>query len=182
MGHTGSNPDSLGISNHIGELFYKYPENAKKMSENRLGKSEFDEYAENYDAALTRGISVSGEDREFFAHGRIAWLANCLNRLGETPVTAMDFGCGTGSSVPFLFNLMKISRVLGVDVSEQALEIARRNSSDYRAKLLYLDEYEPDESLDIAFCNGVFHHIPINKRATAIHYIYCSLKPGGIFA
>jgi hypothetical protein len=33
--------------------------------------SEFDVYAGDYDAALNKGISVSGEDKEFFARGRL---------------------------------------------------------------------------------------------------------------
>jgi hypothetical protein len=32
----------------------------------------FDEYADGYDAALTQGLSVSGEDKHYFARGRIA--------------------------------------------------------------------------------------------------------------
>ena len=48
----------------------------------RPGKNmvAFDRYAENYDAALDRGLSASGEGKEYFARGRVEWLAR---RLGE---------------------------------------------------------------------------------------------------
>lgn len=36
---------------------------------------EFDQYAAEYDAALARGLSLPGEDKSYFAEGRIAWLA-----------------------------------------------------------------------------------------------------------
>jgi hypothetical protein len=34
-------------------------------------KTEFDAYAATYDAALAQGISISGEDKNYFARGRI---------------------------------------------------------------------------------------------------------------
>ena len=40
--------------------------------------TSFDVYAEDYDAALSQGLSVSGEDKDYFAQGRIAWLARSL--------------------------------------------------------------------------------------------------------
>ena len=45
-----------------------------------------------------------------------------------------------------------------------------------------MDDYIPDEAIELAFCNGVFHHIPVDERAAVIDYIYHSLKPGGWFA
>ena len=35
--------------------------------------SEFDAYAAEYDAQLARGISISGEDKNYFARGRVVW-------------------------------------------------------------------------------------------------------------
>ena len=42
-------------------------------------KSEFDDYATNYDSALNRGLSLSGEPKEYFAHQRVRWLAARLS-------------------------------------------------------------------------------------------------------
>src|SRR5262249_33285054 len=49
------------------------------------GPASFDGYAQNYDAALNQGLAVSGEDKGFFARGRIAWLARCLDLLQFRP-------------------------------------------------------------------------------------------------
>ncbi len=49
----------------------------------------FDQYAENYDAALAQGISVSGENKDYFAHGRLAWLAQRLGQRQEQIKTVM---------------------------------------------------------------------------------------------
>lgn len=146
------------------------------------GTVEFDDYAANYDAALAQGISVSGEDKHFFARGRIAWLADCLRRLEEQPRVVMDFGCGTGSATPYFFDLLGGAAVWGVEVSAGSVDIANRTYGSDRAKFLLHNQYEPREEIDLAFCNGVFHHIRPAQRAEAIDYIYRALRPGGLFS
>jgi len=45
-----------------------------------------------------------------------------------------------------------------------------------------LKNHQPAADFDLAFCNGVFHHIPLSERADAVNHVLRSLKPGGIFA
>src|SRR5688572_15143577 len=87
---------------------------------------EFDQYAEDYDAALTEGLSVSGESKDYFAEGRAKWLGECLQRLGRDAGTILDFGCGTGSATPYLLKLPGAKSVLGLEVSPQSLRVAER--------------------------------------------------------
>jgi hypothetical protein len=47
-----------------------------------LYKSDFDHYALHYEAALARGLVLSGEGKNFFAEGRVTWLAKCLEQSG----------------------------------------------------------------------------------------------------
>jgi SAM-dependent methyltransferase len=42
--------------------------------------------------------------------------------------------------------------------------------------------YLPQQDLDLVFCNGVFHHIPVAERSAAVDYVYRCLRPGGMFA
>lgn len=144
--------------------------------------AEFDEYAAEYDRALQRGLRVSGEDKNFFARGRIAWLARCLSKSGDRPQAIMDFGCGTGSATPYLFELLDAATVTGVDISQRSLEAARRVFGSDRSMFLLFTEHEPRQAIDLAFSNGVFHHIPPDDRAQAIDYVYRSLRRGGLFA
>jgi SAM-dependent methyltransferase len=144
-------------------------------------KTEFDEFAADYDAALAHGLNVSGEDKNYFAQGRIAWLAACLWRLGEQPRRVMDFGCGTGSAEPFLAALPGVESVLGLDTSVKSLDVARRSAPE-RAQFLSLHRYEPGAAIDLVFCNGVFHHVPVADRPATVDYVYRSLRPGGLFA
>jgi SAM-dependent methyltransferase len=45
-----------------------------------------------------------------------------------------------------------------------------------------LSQYQPSEQIDLAFCNGVFHHIPLNERPAAVNFVHRSMRPGGLFA
>jgi SAM-dependent methyltransferase len=143
---------------------------------------EFDAYAADYDAALAQGLVVSGEDKMYFARGRLAWLAVCLRRLREQPVRMMDYGCGIGSATLALFELLGVTSVIGTDISPHSLEVAWRAYGTERARFLLFDHYQPDASLDLVYCNGVFHHIPPQERAAAVAYVARSLRSGGLWA
>ena len=147
----------------------------------REAKTDFDEYASTYDAALARGLSISGEDKNYFARGRVFWLSRCLSCLHKHPRAVMDFGCGTGSAIPFLSNEFQLESLVGVDASTQSLAIARATHGT-RATFIPLAEHRPTDQFDLVFCNGVFHHISPGDRAAAVDTVYSSLRPGGLFA
>jgi SAM-dependent methyltransferase len=149
---------------------------------NDPAKPGFDAYASQYDAALAEGLSVSGETKDYFAQGRVDHLAGRLQELRFRPGSILDFGCGTGTNTPFLLNLDGVSSLLGVDISESSLNIARRLIPDKRAAFSPLDQYRPDGRFDLVFTNGVFHHIPLAERSAAIDYILRALRPGGLLA
>jgi SAM-dependent methyltransferase len=144
--------------------------------------AQFDEYADNYDTALDRGISLSGEDKDYFARRRLEWLRECLRGLAERPRRVMDYGCGSGTATPFLFDVLGASFALGVDMSAKSVDAARRQHGSDRAQFQPLDQYQPSPTSDIVYCNGVFHHIPPPQRAAAVSCIWNSLLPGGLFA
>jgi SAM-dependent methyltransferase len=144
--------------------------------------SPFDAYAGDYDAVLAEALTVSGEDKNYFARGRVVWLAKCLRRLGHQPRTVMDFGCGTGSATPFLQELLGNPVVLGLDISPRSVELAHQSYGSNTARFLVLNQHQPNGQIDLVFCNGVFHHIQPAQRAAAVNYVYRCLRPGGIFA
>ena len=143
---------------------------------------EFDRYAHEYDEALKEGIRISGQDRDFFARGRITWLSNALRKNGAASLSVMDFGCGTGLSTPYFYELLSATSVMGVDISIKSLEVARTKYTAFNAQFILMDEYQPAGEFDLAFCNGVFHHISPDKREEVISYIYRTLCQKGVFA
>jgi SAM-dependent methyltransferase len=144
--------------------------------------TSFDAYAEDYEAALNRGIAVSGESKDYFAVGRMEWLASCLKRMNFLPRRVLDFGCGTGTSTPLFFEILGAESVVGVDPSESSLRVAREAYRALPATFQRTDEYQPRGDIDLAFCNGVFHHIPVDERQDAAKYVADAVRPDGIFA
>jgi len=142
----------------------------------------FDQFADDYDAALNEGIAISGEDKDFFASGRITWLKNLLDSLKHNPRTVMDFGCGIGSATPHLMKIVRPQSILGVDPSAKSLIVAQQSHGTESVHFSRLNDYRPRGEIDLAFCNGVFHHIPLSERAKSASYVYGSLKKDGLFA
>jgi SAM-dependent methyltransferase len=146
------------------------------------GGNGFDAYADHYGDALAKGIAVSGESKEYFARGRVAWMAECLNREGAVVDRVMDFGCGTGTATPFLFDELGALAVVGVDISGASVARAREEHPDPRASFHSMTGPVERGAFDAVYCNGVFHHIPPAERLGALAYIFAVLKPGGYFA
>lgn len=142
----------------------------------------FDDYAQNYDEALNQGLSATGEGKDYFAQGRIRWLGKCLSDMDEHPCQLMDYGCGDGSTSELLLAMNQESSLIGVDTSGKSLELANRKYAGERASFRSIAQYEPRGELDLAYCSGVFHHIPVAERTSALDYIWRSLRPGGIFS
>jgi len=144
--------------------------------------AEFDEFAVDYDAELNKGLSLTGESKDYFASGRMKWLSKKFQKAGFTPKRALDFGCGTGSSTPFFFEQLGIEKLDGVDPSEDSLTVAREEFGKHAVNFTTTENFSERGVFDLAFCNGVFHHIPIADREAAVKFVFESLRPGGLFA
>ena len=142
----------------------------------------FDDYAQDYDAALNKGLSATGEGRDYFACGRIQWLSRCLRQLSEQPRLVLDYGCGDGSSSELLLSATKADFLTGIDASDKSLELANRNHGGEHSSFLSMARYQPRGDADLVYCSGVLHHIPVVERASGVEYIWRSLRPGGIFS
>lgn len=142
----------------------------------------FDRYADSYDESLNRGISVSGEDKFYFSKGRVDWLRNRLRRIRVETTTILDFGCGTGTSIPYLLELPGAKRILAADESRKSIEIGSKQLPSPRVQWIALEDYKPDGGCDLAFSSGVFHHILPDQRPAALQLIRASLRPDGVFA
>lgn len=141
-----------------------------------------DAHARRYEEELNRGISATGEGRDYFARGRVEFLRRCLEEIPLVPRSILDFGCGTGDTVPLLLGLEGAVSAIGTDLSTDAIAAARLRHPDGSAAFHPLGAYVPDGSRDLVYSNGVFHHIPPPQRAASVDQVWRSLRPGGIFA
>jgi SAM-dependent methyltransferase len=144
--------------------------------------TEFDTYASEYDAALNQGLAISGEDKMYFVEGRVRWLSQCLKRLRLPSRSVLDFGCGIGAATPALRDLLQPETIVGLDVSPESLQLARSRHADSLVSFDLPSIYDPSENIDVVYCNGVFHHIPLAERLDTVRYIARCLRPRGVFA
>src|SRR5688572_17982480 len=147
-----------------------------------MNRAEFDAYATSYDEDLARGLSLTGEAKGYYARRRLELLRGRLGRFGIAPRSVLDFGCGIGDTGPLFEAILGAERVLGVDPSAASIGRAQRDFSGERIRFLTTADYHPAGSFDLAFTNGVFHHIPPGERAAALETIRSSLVPNGVFA
>lgn len=144
--------------------------------------AEFDQFADSYDDNLNQALAASGESKEYFARGRVEWLAQCLARFNVQARSVLDYGCGIGDTTTLLRDILGCDPPVGLDVSERSLEKARHAHGVDGVRFLSFAQYSPEGSVDLVYCNGVFHHIPVADRGAAVDYIYRALRPGGCFA
>jgi len=141
----------------------------------------FDQYAQNYDVALSKALRASGESRRYFAEGRVLWLRKRLFEQNETPRRILDFGCGDGSTTPLLLDSFVAEAAIGTDISPQSVKAAEKLRASERVKYAPLSLFRPDGQIDLAYCSGVFHHIPPTERDDALALIRAALRKGGWF-
>jgi SAM-dependent methyltransferase len=143
---------------------------------------EFDVYAKRYEEALNKGLSLTGECPDYYARLRVQATKRLVERYQTDIKRVLDFGCGTGSSISHLNEALCPVRIIGVDVSNHSLAEARRKVRLRNASFHLVEEMCLREEIDLAFCNGVFHHIEPGLRAAAFAYVFSALRPGGLFS
>ena len=143
--------------------------------------SEFNKFAKNYDELLNKSLIISGENHEYFSEKRIIQLINyakikeyfCFNSL-------LDFGCGVGNFYNGVLSHLPDIDYLGVDVSNDSINIAKEKFRAIHFK--NLSEYEPNNNFSCIYSNGVFHHIKPDQRKKSLNCIYNSLEKNGFFS
>jgi SAM-dependent methyltransferase len=149
----------------------------------RNDQPEFDKYAGSYGDLHARSIAISGEEPGYFARYKVEEVVRTSQvvRSSRTP-SVLDFGCGIGGSIPDFRALLPAAGIVGVDVSEESLAIARSRNPDVRFERfdgLHLP-FE-DGTFDLAFTSCVFHHIDPVDRGACLAEIRRVLRPGGEF-
>ena len=153
-----------------------------------MNDSSFDRYATDYDEALQAGLSVSGEASDFFALSRVRWLSSRLAQRDQKVDSILDFGCGVGATTKHFLDVFAPSVFQGVDTSSESIKVARREhlstkrSASCDVRFDCLGDRDLSQQFDLAYCNGVFHHIDLEKRLEAMSLVAGCLRAGGVFA
>ena len=98
----------------------------------------------------------------------------------------LDVGCGPGSITRGLAERLHAGEVVGLDLSRDTLESARRDAAARGLQNLRYEEgsvYElpfPDGSFDVAYAHQVLQHL--RERGLALSEMLRAVKPGGVVA
>jgi len=132
--------------------------------------------AEGYDTMAARYLAWSDLRP---SPTRLRYLALALELIPPGS-DVLDLGCGAG--VPMTAALAEGRTVIGVDISETQLEMARRNvpgATFLQADMTTLT-FEP-ASFDAVVAFYSLTHVPRDEQAQLLERIRAWLRPGGLF-
>jgi SAM-dependent methyltransferase len=129
-----------------------------------------------------RQTSLIEDEHWWFIHRRrlVARLLEKRSQEGGGG-RALDVGCGAGGNIKFLRR--HCSEVVGLDISEYALELARAKNPD--AELMLGDanrvgDYFRESSFDLITAFNILYHRWIEDEVKLLEQIARLLRPGGI--
>ena len=100
--------------------------------------------------------------------------ANCDRRI-------LDAGCGTGSNLLWLQRYAGDSKIYGIDISFQALQLSRQRGPERLVQASVTDLPFDDSSFDLVTSFDVLVQLPTSGAdVEAIREMYRVLRPGGI--
>jgi ubiquinone/menaquinone biosynthesis C-methylase UbiE len=104
------------------------------------------------------------------------------DRTRRFPVV-VDVGCGTGRSFRLLKILLRATRIIGIDLEDENLALARKRAEGDGVVVEFLKndcaELDlPDGIADAVLCHQTFHHLVQQEKALA--EFNRILKPGGL--
>ncbi|UCG33867.1 MAG: class I SAM-dependent methyltransferase [Phycisphaerales bacterium] len=143
---------------------------------------EFNDFALNYDEALQQGLTLSGESADYFARRRAEEVARYAAAMGYRTDTVLEFGCGTGNNVAHLRAFLGCRRFIGLDIAAEPLSVAQCRHPHPEITFKLVAEAEPEDTADLVFVNGVFHHIHRDNHTHTLETIHSLLVRGGLLA
>ena len=113
--------------------------------------------------------------RNLDAQARAIWPqeVDLIRRYGLTgELRILDAGCGTGEISSRLAELFDRASVLGVDIIDAHLALARRRFAGLAPRLRFEHQTifgldAPDDTFDLTVCRHVLHSIPTPERVIA---------------
>lgn len=121
----------------------------------------------------------------FFVNKPDENLVNYFEKEMIFPGRVLELGCGAGRNAIYLAK--KGCSVVGVDISDKALEWAKKRTDEENidVELVCANIFELDfeeNSFDFIYDSGCFHHIAPHRRVNYTAMIDKLLKPEGYFA
>jgi len=152
--------------------------------ESSIRKAEFDQLADDYHAQHQANVAITGEDPEYFSEYKIADLARHVAASGFIAENVLDFGSGTGNSIPYFRKYFPQAALTCADVSSRSMEISqgRFPGQEQYVRIEGASLQVASGSQDIVFSACVFHHIPHAEHVHWLSELLRITRPGGVLA
>jgi SAM-dependent methyltransferase len=134
---------------------------------------------DGYAEQLSRGLRLTGEDATYFARKRVERIHEIAVAAGVETRVVLDFGCGSGAAFSSLRDVFPDARIVAFEPERELRAAAADAAARSAVELLGADSLGARGDVDIVYCNGVFHHIPLTERAGAMRSVRGALRPGG---
>jgi ubiquinone/menaquinone biosynthesis C-methylase UbiE len=131
------------------------------------------------------GVWFLGTDTwfNFVLKAAVRDLYRLMDHRTKSYPVIVDVGCGQGRSFPLLKMAFRPNRLIGVEMEDENLEIARKRAAADGIPVDFLENDcaaidLADESADIVFCHQTLHHLVQQEKS--LSEFYRILKPGGV--
>lgn len=97
--------------------------------------------------------------------------------------SVLDVGCGVGLLSALVTHFAAPRRVLGIDVSPEAIAVARDCRCDHKNVLQFEVRPPgqfPSEEFDVVLCVDVLHHVPPSQQREFVQALLRRVAPGGL--
>lgn len=98
----------------------------------------------------------------------------------------LDFGCGCGSSTMVLARMLPHTSIVGVELDDVSLEVARARARHYGVAVEFLKSPagtrlpEGLGRFDAVLLSAVYEHLLPRERDTLVPLLWSALEPGGV--
>lgn len=116
-----------------------------------------------------------------FSDERLRPAVDLIARIPlSQPIQIVDLGCGAGNVTRLLANRWPGAQITGLDSSAEMLERARIALPEARFGQAGVENWTPEEPLDLLFSNAALHWV--GDHASLFPRLLDQLAPGGVLA
>ena len=149
--------------------------------ERKQKEAEFHDRRESLKTENPEEYSRITKNQRFYSINGIskAFMDNWLIKRAKRGDSFLDYCCGTGHNS--LFIAQHGGRVTGIDISAESVQTAKKSleQKGLNGEFVVGDAENtkfPDSTFDVILCNGVLHHLDVDKAYPELARI---LKPTG---
>ncbi len=139
------------------------------------------EFAQDWDRGESRTHPVRAE--------HLGIITSILKDNYKDDGSILDIGCGSGQVEELIFQKIPKAKIIGVDSSEEMLQIAKDRLKNFSENLTLIQKKIPELEIEdvpsgifnFALCVQVLHELTTSERSELFKKVYSKLENGGMF-